>query len=445
MDSVKKYLRQQLCLPPSATIQKWTEYMDAESTLLHDHRAANTDLLAQHVSDQSEILAEHAAAHSRLLAEQASAQLRVLAQQSSAHAKFIAEQSRVLAEQISAHSRFVAEQASAHSRIVAEHVRAQANQLAEHVSSQTKRLAEPVTAHAKLLDEHRNARAVLLSKFTGYINRREQDVHLTDMVSGLYGSVRHYMSAQQYLPIVIAVVLIFMSCLIGAYIGNYLRISSSLTVSAALTETIASRVYSQIPTAAPPAQLPTAPRLPERRGLAPNFRLLTTPPLLPLSTAQNFRLAITTFCLPLTAPLHRWYTTLPAPPSHDLAAAAQSASTLLSSFATTALASSGRFPTAQKQRLNAALAALLAIRATVYARYGAGGMLVKSEEMMVDAGCIICCAELVNIVLMPCRHMVVCETCCVRMGLEEGLLRREPVRCPVCRVAVGHTIKVFRG
>lgn len=34
---------------------------------------------------------------------------------------------------------------------------------------------------------------------------------------------------------------------------------------------------------------------------------------------------------------------------------------------------------------------------------------MKSEEMMVDAGCIICCAELVDIVLMPCRHMVVCE------------------------------------
>lgn len=81
---------------------------------------------------------------------------------------------------------------------------------------------------------------------------------------------------------------------------------------------------------------------------------------------------------------------------------------MLSEFAASAPAPNGRFSAAQKRRLNTALAQLLAIRAKVIAREGDEGMRVRSDEMMVDAECVICCAEVVDTVLMPCRHMVVC-------------------------------------
>lgn len=107
----------------------------------------------------------------------------------------------------------------------------------------------------------------------------------------------------------------------------------------------------------------------------------------------------------LAKTLYRWYTSLLGPRPHDLTTAALSASTLLSTFAASAAGSNGA---AQKQRLNAALVELLAIRAKVRARDGEAGMRVLSDEMTIDAGCIICCAEVVDTVLMPCRHMVVC-------------------------------------
>lgn len=42
------------------------------------------------------------------------------------------------------------------------------------------------------------------------------------------------------------------------------------------------------------------------------------------------------------------------------------------------------------------------------ARDGGVGEAVEGNEMMVDAACVICYAEVVDTVLMPCRHMVVC-------------------------------------
>lgn len=81
---------------------------------------------------------------------------------------------------------------------------------------------------------------------------------------------------------------------------------------------------------------------------------------------------------------------------------------MLSSFASVPLGPNGTVDNEQKQRLNVALLALLSIRETIRDRSGAGGMHIASDELTVDAGCIVCCAEVVDTVLMPCRHMVVC-------------------------------------
>lgn len=109
----------------------------------------------------------------------------------------------------------------------------------------------------------------------------------------------------------------------------------------------------------------------------------------------------------ITAPLTRWYASLVAPKPHDLSTAALSASSLLTAFAAASLPPNGRLNPVQKQRLDAALVALLAIRANVSERYD-----VQGEDLTVDAGCVICYAEVVDTVLMPCRHMVVCAVGC---------------------------------
>lgn len=94
--------------------------------------------------------------------------------------------------------------------------------------------------------------------------------------------------------------------------------------------------------------------------------------------------------------------------AHDLAPAASSAASLLSSFAASALTSNGPLHIAQKERLNDALAALVAVRVAFIERFGPEVMDPMDNELMVNAGCVVCFAQIVEIVLMPCRHMVVC-------------------------------------
>lgn len=67
METVKNYLRQQLCPPPTAVIQKWTRYMAAETKLLSQHRAADARLLAEHLNAQSKLLDQHLDARALLL------------------------------------------------------------------------------------------------------------------------------------------------------------------------------------------------------------------------------------------------------------------------------------------------------------------------------------------------------------------------------------------
>ena len=50
--------------------------------------------------------------------------------------------------------------------------------------------------------------------------------------------------------------------------------------------------------------------------------------------------------------------------------------------------------------------------------------------------CCVCLAERKSVVLLPCRHMCVCEAC----GLDdESLLDK----CPMCRTNITHRFRVF--
>jgi hypothetical protein len=48
--------------------------------------------------------------------------------------------------------------------------------------------------------------------------------------------------------------------------------------------------------------------------------------------------------------------------------------------------------------------------------------------------CVICLDNEKSVLLMPCRHLCVCEECANRANLA---------RCPVCRDRIEQTIKVF--
>ncbi len=67
-------------------------------------------------------------------------------------------------------------------------------------------------------------------------------------------------------------------------------------------------------------------------------------------------------------------------------------------------------------------------------------VLVKNrQEAQADAQkearlCIICCEKEKSVVLMPCRHMCLCEDC--------GGMERITV-CPLCRKAIVHKISVY--
>ncbi|KAL0638679.1 hypothetical protein Q9L58_002257 [Maublancomyces gigas] len=265
METIKQYVREQICLPPATIIQRWSEYMDAEAKLLSQHRAADAKLLAEHVSAQS-----------------------------------------------------------------------------------------------SLLDQHLNARAVLLSSFTGQVNRQEPRIRLVDdgrevlggyleYISGVLDSAHKSIVAQNNLPIEVVVLIV---------LAGYIVIPCPTRTHS----------YRTRPTISPPSLRPT-----------------------------KFRQTITAH---IRVPLTRWYTSIFTP--HGLSTAALSASSLLTAFATTSLPPDGRFSPLQKQRLDAALVALLTIRANVSGRYN-----VQGEELTVDAGCVICYAEVVDTVLMPCSHMVV--------------------------------------
>lgn len=58
----------------------------------------------------------------------------------------------------------------------------------------------------------------------------------------------------------------------------------------------------------------------------------------------------------------------------------------------------------------------------------------KTRETKESRTCIICLENEKSVVLMPCRHMCLCETC--------GAMDRI-TQCPLCRKNIIHKISVF--
>lgn len=156
MDTVKHYLRKQLCPPPAAVIDKWSKYIDSEAVLRSHQRTADAELLVKYLTAQSKMYSEQTAADAKLLMEHLSAQSRLFSQQRAADA----------------------------------------NLLVEHLS-----------AHSKVLDQHLHARTTLISSFTGH------EPLEADLVDAFHSIVREFLeyistwlySQQKHIPIVIAV------------------------------------------------------------------------------------------------------------------------------------------------------------------------------------------------------------------------------------------------
>lgn len=145
--------------------------------------------------------------------------------------------------------------------------------------------------------------------------------------------------------------------------------------------------------ASPPS--PTAASVqPQRFTALPSFGRIAAA----LHTVQRF------LSSPITS-LLAWYNP-PLPDVHRYSGTALSAASLLTGLAFSPLAPDGRFSAAQKHTLHAALVGVLVIRARAWAR---DGLPLTGDELIVDAGCVVCCTEVVDVLLMPCRHMVVCE------------------------------------
>lgn len=169
------------------------------------------------------------------------------------------------------------------------------------------------------------------------------------------------------------------------------------------------KIYGWLNGASPP--VPTAASVqPHTPTTIPCFSRFT-------ATLHNIRRFLSS---PIRA-LLAWYDS-PQPDVHRYSGTALSAASLLTGFASSPLAPDGRFSAAQKHTLHAALVGVLVIRARAWAR---DGLPLTGDELMVDAGCVVCCTEIVDVLLMPCRHMVVCEVSggfAVRVGGadEEG-------------------------
>lgn len=159
----------------------------------------------------------------------------------------------------------------------------------------------------------------------------------------------------------------------------------------------------------PPSPLQTA----SVRGLVHSFRstLAHLPAFRRTTTMLHCPLAIQAFLSSSAKSLQKWYDPR-SPATHEFTATARSASSLLIRFAASPHASDGRFTAAQQQWLSDALVGALAIQWHVTTRDGDTANRVLGEELTVYAGCVVCFREVVDVVLIPCRHMLVCEVSC---------------------------------
>lgn len=64
------------------------------------------------------------------------------------------------------------------------------------------------------------------------------------------------------------------------------------------------------------------------------------------------------------------------------------------------------------------------------------GVLIKNqiEGQKEQRLCVICCEKEKSVVLLPCRHLCLCDSCSLHAGLD---------MCPLCRECIVHKISVF--
>ena len=62
---------------------------------------------------------------------------------------------------------------------------------------------------------------------------------------------------------------------------------------------------------------------------------------------------------------------------------------------------------------------------------------LQVEREREDKLCVICQDREKCIMILPCRHLCVCQDC------QRPLLQQQPVTCPICRRAVRQTIKAY--
>ena len=59
-------------------------------------------------------------------------------------------------------------------------------------------------------------------------------------------------------------------------------------------------------------------------------------------------------------------------------------------------------------------------------------LIPSAIENSTDNVCVVCMDASLEVVLIPCGHMCVCESC-----------SRQIVACPMCRMTVNDAVKVF--
>lgn len=114
------------------------------------------------------------------------------------------------------------------------------------------------------------------------------------------------------------------------------------------------------------------------------------------------------------------------PPSIDIAETAKDAARLLELFSRIFPRDSG---TAPEYVFNDAFAKLLSIQKEFRLKAVQNNQDIKptdldSEELKIDAGCIICCSCIADTVVMPCGHLAICSVGLALMGDIKGFAHR---------------------
>lgn len=72
-------------------------------------------------------------------------------------------------------------------------------------------------------------------------------------------------------------------------------------------------------------------------------------------------------------------------------------------------------------------------------------IVVPEMDEREDNKCVICYDNVADMVVLPCRHLAMCMTCCNGMGItESGISTYSTAKCPICRTVVTSRMKIFR-